>query len=488
MAQPKIKINALDTFPGNYKVVTTDGTGGIPGVAYLITAAYGKSLAATVISAPVPTGVNNFFIGTTASGLSSGANNLVVGVQSALTTGSDNVLLGPGAGLQLNIGNSNVAVGAQAMSVNTFSADNVAVGAWALRNNSTGYSNVAVGKDSMRQNSNGFENVSVGFQSLNINTDGIRNTSIGTKALSYNSSGNYNVAVGFSALIGNDTGTSNVAIGSSALAYSDAGNNNIGIGREALITNRVGNNNIALGEQAIGNCTVALHSVGIGFQSLRIVGGFEAANVLIAGKTYFILVVGTTDFTLIGAATNTFGTVFTATGPGTGTGTAGCRTQDNIAIGRLALGENYSGSNNIAIGYQAGADVVRNIVNTDNEIVIGNNAHTAAFIKVAFTVTSDERDKTSFANVPLGLQFINSISPIAYRMRTSREDPTPVGRVRYGFKAQDILGKEGNSPVLIDDSDPENLKYNESSMIAVLVKAVQDLSMELDALKRTVQG
>jgi hypothetical protein len=40
------------------------------------------------------------------------------------------------------------------------------------------------------------------------------------------------------------------------------------------------------------------------------------------GKRYKILTVGTTDFTLIGAADNNIGTQFTATGAGTGTGTA----------------------------------------------------------------------------------------------------------------------------------------------------------------------
>jgi hypothetical protein len=40
------------------------------------------------------------------------------------------------------------------------------------------------------------------------------------------------------------------------------------------------------------------------------------------GTQYTILTVGTTDFTLIGAASNTIGVVFTATGAGAGTGTA----------------------------------------------------------------------------------------------------------------------------------------------------------------------
>lgn len=42
----------------------------------------------------------------------------------------------------------------------------------------------------------------------------------------------------------------------------------------------------------------------------------------VIGQTYVIETLGTTDFTLIGALSNTIGEVFVATGPGTGTGTA----------------------------------------------------------------------------------------------------------------------------------------------------------------------
>lgn len=47
------------------------------------------------------------------------------------------------------------------------------------------------------------------------------------------------------------------------------------------------------------------------------------AGEFLVGTTYQIQSVGTTDFTLIGAATNTVGEIFTATGLGSGTGTAG---------------------------------------------------------------------------------------------------------------------------------------------------------------------
>ena len=46
-----------------------------------------------------------------------------------------------------------------------------------------------------------------------------------------------------------------------------------------------------------------------------------AATALVTGTVYQILTVGTTDFTLVGAVSNTVGAVFTATGTTTGTGT-----------------------------------------------------------------------------------------------------------------------------------------------------------------------
>ncbi len=48
----------------------------------------------------------------------------------------------------------------------------------------------------------------------------------------------------------------------------------------------------------------------------------QAAGTFVPGKTYEIVVVGTTDFTLIGAASNTVGVQFVATGVGSGDGTA----------------------------------------------------------------------------------------------------------------------------------------------------------------------
>jgi len=54
------------------------------------------------------------------------------------------------------------------------------------------------------------------------------------------------------------------------------------------------------------------------------------AGAFVVGTTYTILVPGTTDFTLIGAADSVIGTVFTATGVGSGDGTANNTTEAGV--------------------------------------------------------------------------------------------------------------------------------------------------------------
>jgi hypothetical protein len=56
--------------------------------------------------------------------------------------------------------------------------------------------------------------------------------------------------------------------------------------------------------------------------SLRLTGATVTAGAFVVGTSYEIVTAGTTDYTLVGAASSAVGTVFTATGIGSGTGTA----------------------------------------------------------------------------------------------------------------------------------------------------------------------
>jgi hypothetical protein len=51
-------------------------------------------------------------------------------------------------------------------------------------------------------------------------------------------------------------------------------------------------------------------------------GATDNAGTFVVGRLYVIESAGDTDFTLVGAANSTVGTIFTASGAGTGTGTA----------------------------------------------------------------------------------------------------------------------------------------------------------------------
>jgi hypothetical protein len=74
------------------------------------------------------------------------------------------------------------------------------------------------------------------------------------------------------------------------------------------------------------------------------------AGSFVPGNAYEIVSVGTTDFTLIGAANNSVGTIFTATGVGSGSGTANYITDFTL----IGSSENVVGATFIATGFGTG--------------------------------------------------------------------------------------------------------------------------------------
>lgn len=155
---------------------------------------------------------------------------------------------------------------------------------------------------------------------------------------------------------------------------------------------------------------------------------------------------------------------------------------DNVGIGWSAL-SSATGDNNIAIGSNSGSDAVHIVTaGENNRIVMGNDSHTNAYIKVAWTVTSDARDKLVYGCVPHGLDFVSRLYPVQYQFRTARGENTAAGRLKYGFLAQEIRALE-DVGVVIDDEDPDNLKYNESSLVPILVNAIKELKTRVEALE-----
>jgi hypothetical protein len=158
----------------------------------------------------------------------------------------------------------------------------------------------------------------------------------------------------------------------------------------------------------------------------------------------------------------------------------------NTSIGRESGYYLSTGSGNITIGALNSAGSSQPVFSPtthDNRVCIGSTGVTNAYIQVAWTVVSDARDKTNFAPIPHGLDFINKLKPTAFQFAVSRTNDTPTGPLRYGFKAQDILALEGDNPVVIDAEDLEKLRFNESSLIPILVKAIQELTARIAVLE-----
>ena len=266
------------------------------------------------------------------------------------------------------------------------------------------------------------------------------NTAVGATALANNSSGYGNFAGGTSALYANTTGYSNVAIGSfdgtlhPAMRFNTTGYYNVAIGTGSLAYNTTGSYNTASGVQALYNNTTGSSNEASGQAALF---------------------------------SNTTGNYNTASGKG-------------------ALYYNTTGSGNTAINPLNSAGTYAPVFDPtteNNRFCMGSTGVTNAYIQVAWTVVSDARDKTEFAPVPHGLAFVNQLKPTAYRYKLDRESTEAHGPVRYGFKAQDVLALEGDNPVIVDAEDADKLRFNDQSLLAVLVNAIQELKAELDELK-----
>jgi hypothetical protein len=220
------------------------------------------------------------------------------------------------------------------------------------------------------------------------------------------------------------------------------------MGYRALKANTIGTTNTAVGNAAL---------------SSNINGDYNTA-------------VGTSVLT-----NNTSGTYNTALGFGALNSNNG---NYNVALGGSALVQCSTGAGNTGINPLTAAATyapVFNVTTENNRFCMGSTSVTNAYIQVAWTVVSDARDKTNFGVVPHGLAFVNKLNPVSFRYKESRDVDVPHGPVRYGFKAQDVLALEGASPVVVDAEDSEKLRFNESSLVPILVKAVQELSAKFDA-------
>ena len=339
--------------------------------------------------------------------------------------------------------------------------------------------NVSVGYGALNvvQANSGDANVAVGYEALEDVTTGSNNTGIGYRGAMNITSGNYNTALGTFTMYANTSGSRNTALGYQAL-YSASGNDhNTAVGNRALVAATNNGSCTAVGSQALEDCTENGHN--------NTAIGVRASYKTTSGQYNTSLGVDALEDNQTG--------------------------QYNTACGSNALG-NVSGSNNSGLGYSAGkaGSPGGQLGNVSNRIVLGNGDITHLYCETSSISTSDERDKTDFTDLDIGLDFVKSLKPYTFKwdkrhkyvdwdknpdtdLNSITNDGTHKdAQLDLGFKAQEVEAlevaagykKEDETNLVIDltdDGTKYGIKYEK--LVPILVKAIQELEARVKELE-----
>jgi len=167
----------------------------------------------------------------------------------ALTTGTDNILIGDQSGESLTSGVYNISIGQLAGSANTDGNQNISIGRFAGLNFDGAFNNVFIGVNAGGEITSASYNVCIG-------------EGAGEGANS-GATGNHNVFLGYFPSPGYTTGSENVSIGYIAGPSITEGQDNVSIGTLSGNNNTTGSSNIFIGKYG-GISTTASNKVIIG--------------------------------------------------------------------------------------------------------------------------------------------------------------------------------------------------------------------------------
>ena len=477
-----------------------------------------------------------------------GDRNVAVGYAAldANTTADNNTAVGNNAMTANTTGYDNVGIGRNSLDANTEGHSNTAVGESSLTGNTTGDRNVAIGQNAMSANSTGSENVAIGRNALDANTTADANTAVGDGALTACTTGNNNVcighgagesidigsgntcvganagdglngsngkwntAIGFGALSASTAHFQNTAVGQGCLSLNTA-HGNTGVGARCLTSNTSGSSNNGFGYFCMDDLTTGDDNVGMGTSAARYLttGGGNSCFGNQAGQD---LTTGDTN-TLIGRRTGqNITTADNNTAVGVDAMEDATTAHTNTCVGSNAGANLTSGSNNLLLGYAAGKAGSPGGQRTthSNRIGLGDGNIQTFSCQVALSVASDERDKTDFTALDLGLDFVKQMKPYTYKwdkrhkyVDWDKNPDTDLNSITHdgthkedwldiGFKAQDIevlekaagYDKDNKTNLAIelsDDGKAYSMKYEK--LVPILVKAIQELEAKVAALE-----
>ncbi len=294
-------------------------------------------------------------------------------------------------------------------------------------------------------------------------TTGIANSLFGCGVATCLTTGGGNTAMGSQALVNSISSCYGTAFGYNALcAFSSAGtNSNTALGAFA------GFGILGIDNTLVGFCAGG----GIDYGQAVIVGAFAGQN---QGGSVGGVAIGAR------AARCCLGGNAVAVGNQAGC----CAGTNTVYVGACAGSSAISTQTNvIAVGFSAQPPA------GNNSITIGNNS-IVVFRAAVTTITalSDARDKTDVVALPLGLDFVNALNPVKFTWQQREPNEVKDGTSEAGFIAQELQEVEERFNAkdylgLVYDADPEKLEASAGKLLPVLVKAIQELSVEVTALR-----
>ena len=348
-------------------------------------------------------------------------------------------------------------------------------------------------------------------------TSGTSNLRLGVNAgNSIASGGNYNVVLGDEAGTALTTGDSNVLVGMVAGDALDVASDNVAVGQGALTADTKGSKSVAIGRQALTtqNFTSATdsHNTAVGYH----------AGFLVTTGTYNTFIGSAAgDATDDGAGNTAVGSDALSANCGNNNTAVGngalqlCTGADNTGLGVVAGYSITSGSNNLMVGHDAGltGSPGGSITTASNTLVLGDENIGACHIQTDWTVASDQRDKTDFTALDVGLDFVNALKPVTYKWdkRSKYGDKTADDYdlnnittdgthkedwLDIGFKAQEVEALEKAAGYKISDKtnlttsltgDGKQYGIQYAKFVPILVKAIQELTALNTALTARVK-
>lgn len=412
----------------------------------------------------------------------------------AAQSGQYNTALGCDALKTLNDpgANENTAVGAKAMLNATTAVDNVAVGAGAMENATTSTFSVAVGALASFTNTIGVENVSVGGRAMELTTNASTCVAVGFSALRANQAA-ANVGIGHSAMINTGAGGENTAVGTEAMRNNTTGTTNTAVGRSALFSNTTGSQSTAVGKDALFSATTGGLNTACGYFAGRgtTTGGFNVYVGRQAGPGVttgsFHTVVGDSALASLTTGGQCTAIGYNALNLATGS--------DNTAVGYQAGDIETTGTANTFVGNQAGHTQTAGFTNTtnlgngansnaSNTITLGNASVATLRCQVTtITALSDVRFKKNIRPFDIPDGAIEDLSVVIYEWINEGMPPGP----QVGVIAQDIDAWQEKWGVswlaLVDKSNPDRWEATPGKLLLPLLFAFQKLSARVAAIE-----